>query len=233
MSHSVGHIIWNRFIGFDVLSYFMPKEWILNQSNMRWGLTRKKKVGAVMKEIRKCSPKSLVEWQEYYFKSVYSKEHLIDLGRELYKNIQDTVIPETKEINEQDCINFIENLVINRTYQGYETEIKVIYGQLQKILKIDIREASDEWDRLYNVDYFIQIKDKCIGLQIKPLGVEGDADLQIVKEKIQQTRTHEEFTKKYGGKVFYIFSVETREDKKIANPEIIEEIKAEMARLSS
>jgi hypothetical protein len=211
----------------------MPKEWILNQSNMRWGLTRKKKVGAVMKEIRKCSPKSLVEWQEYYFKSVYSKEHLIDLGRELYKNIQDTVIPETKEINEQDCINFIENLVINRTYQGYETEIKVIYGQLQKILKIDIREASDEWDRLYNVDYFIQIKDKCIGLQIKPLGVEGDADLQIVKEKIQQTRTHEEFTKKYGGKVFYIFSVETREDKKIANPEIIEEIKAEMARLSS
>ena len=211
----------------------MPKEWILNQSNMRWGLTRKKKVGAVMKEIRKCSPKSLVEWQEYYFKSVYSKEHLIDLGRELYKNIQDTVIPETKEINEQDCINFIENLVINRTYQGYETEIKVIYGQLQKILKIDIREASDEWDRLYNVDYFIQIKDKCIGLQIKPLGVEGDADLQIVKEKIQQTRTHEEFTKKYGGKVFYIFSVETREDKKIANPEIIEEIKTEMARLSS
>ena len=211
----------------------MPKEWILNQSNMRWGLTRKKKVGAVMKEIRKCSPKSLAEWQEYYFKSVYSKEHLIDLGRELYKNIQDTVIPETKEINEQDCINFIENLVINRTYQGYETEIKVIYGQLQKILKIDIREASDEWDRLYNVDYFIQIKDKCIGLQIKPLGVEGDADLQIVKEKIQQTRTHEEFTKKYGGKVFYIFSVETREDKKIANPEVIEKIKTEMARLSS
>lgn len=211
----------------------MAKEWILNQSNMRWGLTRKKKVGAVMKEIRKCSPNSLAEWKEYYFKKVYPKEHLIGLGKALYKNIQDTVIPETKEINEQDCINFIENLVIDRTYQGYETEVKVIYGQLQEILKVDIKEASDEWDRLYNVDYYIKIKDKYIGLQIKPLGVEGDSDLQIIKEKIQQARTHEEFTKKYGGKVFYVFSVETREDKIIANPEIIEEIRKEMARLSS
>ena len=29
----------------------MPKEWILNQANMRWGLTKKNKVGAVSDEI--------------------------------------------------------------------------------------------------------------------------------------------------------------------------------------
>ena len=39
----------------------MPKEWILNQANMRWGLTKKNKVGAVSDEIRKCSPKALNE----------------------------------------------------------------------------------------------------------------------------------------------------------------------------
>jgi len=211
----------------------MPKEWILNQSNMRWGLTRKKKVGAVMKEIRKCSPKTLAEWKAYYFKEVYPKEHLVGLGKDLYKNIHDTVIPEANDINEQDCIDFIENLVINRTFRGYETEIKVIYLQLQKILKVDIREAPDKWDRLYNVDYFIKVKNKYIGLQVKPLGVEGDSDLQVIKEKIQQARTFEEFTKRYGGKVFYIFSVESRKDKKIANPEVIEQIKAEIARLSN
>ena len=34
----------------------MPKEWILNQANMRWGLTKKKNVGPdkeVIEEIRK------------------------------------------------------------------------------------------------------------------------------------------------------------------------------------
>ena len=43
----------------------MAKEWILNQANMRWGLTRKNKVGAVSDEIRKCAPKSVEEWEEY------------------------------------------------------------------------------------------------------------------------------------------------------------------------
>jgi len=210
----------------------MAKEWILNQSNMRWGLTRKKKVGAVMKEIRKCSPKTLAEWKAYYLKEVYPKEHLVDLGKDLYKNIQDTVLPETEEISEQDCIDFIENLVINRTFQGYETEIKVIYGQLAKLLNVEIKEAPDEWDRLFNVDYYIKVKDKYIGLQIKPLGVQGDTDLEIIKEKIQQHKTFEAFTKKFGGRVFYVFSVETRDDKIIANPEVIAEIKKEITRLS-
>jgi hypothetical protein len=37
----------------------MPKEWILNQANMIWGLNKKNRVGAVSDEIRKCSPKLL------------------------------------------------------------------------------------------------------------------------------------------------------------------------------
>ncbi len=37
----------------------MSKEWILNTAINRWGLQRKKVVGAVAEEIRKCSPKSL------------------------------------------------------------------------------------------------------------------------------------------------------------------------------
>lgn len=36
----------------------MAKEWILNQANMRWGLTRKSKVGPVAELIRKCAPKN-------------------------------------------------------------------------------------------------------------------------------------------------------------------------------
>lgn len=38
----------------------MLKEWILNQANMRWGLIRKDKIGAVAELIRKCSTKILI-----------------------------------------------------------------------------------------------------------------------------------------------------------------------------
>ena len=40
----------------------MPKELILNKANMRWGLTKKNKVGPVSELIRKCSPRNLQEW---------------------------------------------------------------------------------------------------------------------------------------------------------------------------
>ena len=58
----------------------MAKEWILNQANMRWGLTKKNKVGPVSELIRKCSPKSLKDWEEYYYNNVYPKQHLEELG---------------------------------------------------------------------------------------------------------------------------------------------------------
>ncbi len=67
----------------------MPKEWILNQANMRWGLTKKNKVGPVSELIRKCFPKSLSDWESYYYQNVYPKQHLEELGRRLYIKLYD------------------------------------------------------------------------------------------------------------------------------------------------
>jgi hypothetical protein len=61
------------------------------------------------------------------------------------------------------------------------TEKKTIYEQLQEILGVKIEPAPDEWDRLFNVDFFIKIKDKFIGLQIKPAGYAFIT--QIINEK--------------------------------------------------
>jgi len=47
----------------------MAKEWILNQANMRWGLTKKSKVGPVAELIRKCAPNTLEEWEKHYLKN--------------------------------------------------------------------------------------------------------------------------------------------------------------------
>lgn len=208
----------------------MPKEWILNQANMRWGLTKKNKVGAVSELIRKCSPKSVKEWEEYYYKNIYPKSYLVDLGRRLCIKVTEVCRAEIEDVTEEDCINFIIDLVIKRTYDGYQSEIQTIYGQLEHDLGVKIQPAPDEWDRGYNVDFFIKIGDRCIGLQIKPAGYAYIT--QIINELEFQKRTHEKFTAKYGGKVFYIISVEGEKKKIIHNPEVIGEIKKEIERLS-
>lgn len=210
----------------------MGNEWILNSANMRWGLNRKKQVGAVAEEIRKCSPKNKEDWEKYYYEKVYPKSHLVDLGKKLYIKITEVVRAEIDNITEKDCIDFVINLIINRTYDGYISEKDTIYGQLQEILGVKIEPAPDDWDRGYNVDFFIKINDKYIGLQIKPTGYEYMT--QIINERTQQKATHDKFTKKYGGKVFYIFSVkdEKTKNKVIANKEVIDEIKSEIKRLS-
>lgn len=196
---------------------------------MRWGLTRKNKVGPVAELIRKCAPKTVEEWENYYFTNVYPKEHLNYLGKKLFIKVTDVCKAEIESITEEDCINFIHNLVINRTFDGYQSEIKTIYGQLQKILGVKIEPAPDEWDRGYNVDYYIKVKDKYIGLQIKPAGYEYIP--QIINEREQQRKTHEKFTEKYGGKVFYLISVTEGKNKKIYNVDVIDEIREEIERL--
>jgi len=207
----------------------MPKEWILNQANMRWGLTKKNKVGPVSELIRKCSPKSLKDWEEYYYKNAYSKQHLEELGRRLYIKITEVCQAEIESITEEACIDFIINLVIGRTYDGYQSEIQTIYGQLQEALGVKVEPAPDEWDRGYNVDFFIKVKEKYIGIQIKPAGYAYIT--QIINELKFQKKTHEKFIAKYGGKVFYVISVKEGKRKVIYNPEVIEEIRKEIARL--
>lgn len=210
----------------------MPKEWILNQATMRWGLNKKKNVGPVAELIRKCAPKTIKEWEDFYYKNAYPKEHLEELGRKLYVKVSEVCQAEIESITEGDCINFIKNLVINRTFDGYQSEIQTIYGQLQQALGVKIEPAPDEWDRGYNVDFFIKVNDKYIGLQIKPAGYPYIT--QIINELKFQEATFKKFTEKYGGKVFYVISVKDKNGKKIIyNREVIEEIKAEIKRLKN
>jgi len=208
----------------------MAKEWILNSAMNRFQLNFKKNVGPTSESIRKCSPRNIEEWREYYFKNIRSKEHIIELGKRLYIKITEVIQAEVAEISEQDCIDYMMQIVIDRTYEGYITEIQTIYGDLQNMLNVKIEPAPDEWDRLFNVDFFIQIKDKYIGLQIKPVS-SGIQLPEIFKEYNLQKETHQKFTEVFGGKVFYLFSEKVGDRKEIKNKEVIEEIKKEIERL--
>lgn len=210
----------------------MAKEWILNSATNRFQLNFSRNVGRVSEEIRKCSPRILEDWETYYYSKIHPKEHLVSLGRKLYVKITEVLSAEIDDITENDCIDFLITLVINRTFDGYMTEKNTIYGQLQKTLGVKIEPASDEWDRLFNVDFYIQVNNKYIGLQIKP--VAGTAQIpEIYKERKLQLKTHEQFAQKYGGKVFYIISMKSGDKKLIHNVDVIDDIKAEIKRLQS
>ena len=210
----------------------MAKEWILNSAMNRYQLNFIRNVGPTSESIRKCSPKTLEEWREYYFTNVKPKEHIEELGKKLYVKITEVIQSEVANVSEQDCIDYMIQLVIDRTFDGYMTEIQTIYGQLQKILGIPIQPAPDEWDRLFNVDFFIQIGEKFIGLQIKPVN-SGVQLPEIFKEYDLQAETHKKFIEVFGGKVFYLFSAKVGEKKEIQNKEVIEEIKNEIIRLKA
>jgi hypothetical protein len=63
---------------------------------------------------------------------------------------------------DHNSIDYAYNLVLNRTYEGYRAEIDTIYGQLESIVNHKIEPAPDEWDRIYGVDFYIQVDDKNI-----------------------------------------------------------------------
>jgi hypothetical protein len=210
----------------------MAKEWILNNVMNRFQLNYVRNVGAVSEAIRACSPNDLEEWREYYYTKVHSKEEIDELGRKLYIKITEVIEAEIKGVSEEDCINYMHEMVIDRTYDGYMTEITTIYGQLQQHFSVSIEPASDEWDRKYNVDFFIQVdNNKYIGIQIKP--VSKTQLSQIYKERDIQSRSHRSFQNEFGGRVFYVFSIKESGKKVIYNPEVVQEIKAEIDRLQS
>ena len=140
------------------------------------------------------------------------------------------VFTDVENILESSYIEYVWGGTIDGSCPIYLTEIKTIYGQLQEILKVKVEPAPDEWDRLYNVDFFIKINGDYIGLQIKP--VSGVSHIpQIFKERSLQEITHKKFTDKFGGRVFYVISIKEGNNKRVHNTEVIPEIKAEIGRL--
>ncbi len=218
----------------------MAKEWILNIATNRWGLNKKESVGPVSDWIRECAPKTLEEWREFYLKKleeflsrkgikISPSEYLEYLGRKLYTKITEVIRAEIDEVSEEDCINYIYNLVINRTFEGYQTEVETIYKLLQRELGVEIKPAPDEWDRLYNVDFYIEVSGKYIGIQIKPITYNQTPEIHKWKEWL--SKTHKKFEKKYGGKVFIVFSVKKGDRKEIYNKEVVAEIRKEINKL--
>jgi len=108
----------------------MAKEWILNSVMNRFQLNFKRNVGAISESIRKCTPETVEDWRKYYFSHVRSEEDIVELGRKLYVKITEVIQSEIEMVTEEDCIMYMMQLVIERTFDGYMTEIQTVYGQM-------------------------------------------------------------------------------------------------------
>lgn len=219
---------------------FGKKERVLNYTCQTYQLSRPNKVGSVMALIRECQPSSLKEWEQWYFINAYTSskkptkitaDSLKELGERLYAKITEVVIPEWecafKELTEQDCIDYIFNLTINRTYDGYIREKSVINDGLAKLFPhIKFEESDPDLDHAGDIDYVAKIGDASIGIQIKPITANANFGSYSLTERMKAS--FDSFREEYGGNVFVIFSL----DGEIANKEIIEQIEKEIQRLS-
>lgn len=219
---------------------FGKKEKVLNYACQTYQLSRPNKVGAVMALIRECQPKTIDEWENWYFENAnttgknpfkITRSNLEELGERLYEKITEVVIPEWqdafKALSKEDCYNYIYNLTINRTFDGYLREKSVVNDGLAKIFpNIRFEESSPELDHAGDIDYIGYVSDqKAFGIQIKPVTAKSNFGNYSVSERMKSS--FESFKEDYQGKVFIVYSL----DGEIANEDVIEEIKKEVITL--
>lgn len=219
---------------------FGKKERVLNYACQTYQLSRPNKVGAVMALIRECQPNSFEEWQQWYLSNAYTEgknptkvtqESLQELGERLYVKIMEVVAPEWqsafKELTKQDCIDYIYNLTINRTYDGYIREKSVVNDGLAKLFpNIVFKQSDPELDHAGDIDYVAEIGKSMIGIQIKPITVNANFGGYSLTERMKAS--FNSFKECYGGNVFVVLSLKGE----IANKEVIEQIRAEIERLN-
>lgn len=153
---------------------FGTKEKVLNYASNIYQLTRPNKVGAVMALIRECQPEALEEWEKFYFEKAYSKskkpvkvtnEVLEELGERLYAKITEVVIPEWtaafQNLSLEDCKEYIYQVTIVRTYDGFLLEKSVVNNGLAKNFpEVEFEKSDEELDHAGDIDYIGKVNGK-------------------------------------------------------------------------
>lgn len=220
---------------------FGKKEKVLNYTCQTYQLSRPNKVGSVMALIRECQPKTIGEWKKWYFEKAFTEskepikitpEILKELGERLHEKITEVVIPEWQaafsELSLQDCKDYIYNLTINRTFDGFIREKSVVNDVLAKHFpEVKFIESDNDLDHAGDIDYLGFVDKKAFGIQIKPITAKANFGNYSVSERMKVNFL--DFEKKYQGKVFIVFSL----DGEIGNKEVIKEIEAEIKRLKN
>ena len=132
----------------------------LNYKFNQMKLNSKKNVGSLMEEIRKCDPSTVEEWKEYYYNNVRTVRKINNLA----KKLADETI-ESLDI----CREYINICIIQRTFDGYMREMKMI-DKINEAIgeKVVHNDFPPEWDSQYRIDAILETENGRIGIQFKP-----------------------------------------------------------------
>ncbi|MGH2638488.1 MAG: MjaI family restriction endonuclease, partial [Rhabdochlamydiaceae bacterium] len=180
-------------------------------------------------------------WETWYFEhavtagknpSRITREMLQELGERLYVKIKEIVIPEWTDaftqLSLEDCIDYIYNLTIHRTFDGFIREKSVVEDTLvTRFPTVRFEQSDPQLDHAGDIDYLGWVGQKTFGIQIKPVTSRSNFGNYSASERMRAS--FEAFTAKYGGRVFIVYSV----GDEIANQNVIEEIEAEVNKLRS
>jgi len=76
----------------------------------------------------------------------------------------------SRQLTLQDCVDYIHNLTINRTFDGYLREKSVVNDGLAKIFpQVRFEESPTELDHAGDIDYMGYVGTRAFGIQIKPV----------------------------------------------------------------
>lgn len=217
---------------------FGYKEQVLNLTAQRFQLTRPSSVGPTMDLINRCDPKSLSEWREFYFNEAYTRKKdsikitddvLTNLGRTLFDKIQTVIKPAWEkafdEITLEDCIDYIYDVTIDRSFDGYHRE-EAVYRELGVEFDgiITFEKADSITDSAWSVDYIghIDSSEIKIGIQVKPVSAKSNSSGYSISNR--NITNYRRFEEKFGGKVFEVYSKKKGRKNVITNPEVVEEI---------
>lgn len=217
------------------------KEFLLNKICGQKQFNYTRNVGETMALIRECQPNSYEEWENWYFENAKTKrkqptritrEIMSNYGTRLREVVRNEFIPAILEainnLTDEEIESYVYNLAINRTYDGYITEKKVVAELISKHFPdVSIEESTPEQDHAGNIDFIINVGNYKIGLQIKPITANSNFGGYSLTERLK--KSFEIFQQEFGGNVFIVFSKEG----KIANEEIVNDIKNEIERLKS
>ncbi len=224
---------------------FGAKEKVLNYASNVYQLTRPNKVGAVMALIRECQPNAFEEWEEFYFQNAYTKTKtpikvtkkiLDELGERLFAKITEVVIPEWtaafQDLSLEDCKEYIYQVTVVRTYDGFLLEKSVINDGLAKIFpEVHFEESDEELDHAGDIDYIGIVNKKAFGIQIKPITANSNFGNYNISERMNSS--FKNFEERFGGKVFVVFSTRSGNKKEIVNKDVVAQIKQEIERLKN
>jgi hypothetical protein len=214
-------------------------EHLLNYTAQRYQLTRPSKVSPVMDLIRQVKPKNKKEWMDYYWGHAKTKNNhpitkksLNQLGDILYEKMHKIIKKEFlsafKKIDKKTCRDYIYDVVINRTYDGYNRECAVVYKILSKRFpQILFNESDSELDHAGDIDFIGKINEKySIGIQIKPLTSKSGYGSYNPEDRMLNNFLN--FEKKYKGKVYILYC----DKKKLQNNSILDEIEKDISDIS-